>query len=281
MRFNVIILFAMTMGLIQSTQLIGQNSREYRIYYPVELQGAWSRFMNSNAVWVDNYQNAHEDIEHSLTFSFNASYSGEYVFEYAADNHGSLIIDGIRMTSFSSFNASEKSMISLKKGQHKGKLLFSNAIQGGKGWWNNPAGVAMVISDKFGNVMFTTRDQSVIGLRMKEHDTVTLQIVEYSCGDCCYFTFKEVNTGESFDMYNFDKKNKDDALFDDISNLYYNNDEDSDLQKYNMYYTAYIQYRRPEYHPVSKYDEYSCSPEPLSKRDKTKYWMINKLVRKR
>jgi hypothetical protein len=280
MRFNVIILFAMTMGLIQSTQLIGQNSREYRIYYPVELQGAWSRFMNSNAVWVDNYQNAHEDVEHSLTFSFNASYAGDYVFEYAADNHGSLIIDGIRMASFSSFNASEKSIISLKKGQHKGKLLFSNAIQGGKGWWNNPAGVAMVISDKFGNVMFTTRDQSVIGLRMKKFDTVTLQITEYSCGDCCYLTFKDVVSGDEYYKDHFDTKSKYYDELSKIADVYYRNVEDEDLQKRNMFYTAYIEYRRPEYKDRRSFDEWGCFPEPLSKKDKTKSWMINNLVRK-
>ena len=277
-------LIVITMVLNQRVQLIGQNSREYKMYYPVELQGAWSTFMNSNAVWVDNYENAYENIEQTLSFTFTASYSGEYIFEYSADDQGSLILDDnsvASFTSFGSFRTSEKTILNLNKGKHKGKLLFLNSLGGRKKWRDNPAGIALKISDKSGKVLFSTRDQSVIGMRMKEYDTVTLQVIEYSCGDCCYITFKDVNSGEHYHKDHFDKITIDNNIIDEIATIHYDNSEDSELDKFNMFYTAYIQYRRPQYHPVSKHDEWGCSPAPLSKRDKTKYWMINRIVRKR
>ena len=269
---------------IQTISLFAQNSREYRLYHPVELNGAWSSFMNTHAVWVDNAQLAKEGIGYHLTFSFHVSTSGIYIFECAADNSGTLIVDGETISDFSSFHSSEKYSIYLKKGKHSGRVNFSNALQGSHEWQHNPAGVALTITDKTGKTIFSTRDQSVIGYKFKDKDTITLKLLGYECGDCCMSTFVNIESEEYYELDdNFDRKTKRHDIFDRIQELYYDNNEDPDFSKYNMYYTAIIEYRRPDYALVLfdiNCPECTCKV-PLSKKDKTKLWMINSIYRKR
>jgi len=272
----------MILLFIQTISLFAQNSREYRLYHPVELNGAWSSFMNTHAVWVDNAQLAKEGIGYHLTFSFHASTSGIYIFECAADNSGILIVDGEEISNFSSFHSSEKYSIYLKKGKHSGRVNFSNALQGSHEWQHNPAGVALTITDNTGKKIFSTRDKSIIGFKFKDKDTILLQLISFEFGDCSHPIFKEVNGTSEFNEDNFDKKSQNRDIFFEITDIYYNMNQDTDFIHKNMFYIAYIEYRRPDYNRVYYLDCEGCTcQEPLPKNDKRRLWMINSIYRKR
>jgi hypothetical protein len=273
---------SMVLLFIQSISLSAQNSREYRLYHPVELNGAWSNFMNTYAVWIDDAQLAKEGIGYHFTFSFNASNSGIYTFECAADNSGTLIVDGETISDFSSFHSSEKYSIYLKKGKHSGRVNFSNALQGSHEWQYNPAGVALKITDYTGKTIFSTRDQSVIGYKFKDKDTILLQLISFEFGDCSHPIFKEVNGTSEFSEKNFDKKSQNRDIFFEITDLYYNMNQDTDFIHKNMFYIGYIEYRRPDYNRVYYWDCEGCTcQEPLPKNDKRRLWMINSIYRRR
>lgn len=117
--------------------------------FPVTLNYAWNSFMNTYAVWVSDSYAPYGSIE---TFSRNwvAPYTGSYTLEISADNYGELYVDGSFIGSTSSFTSTATFSFSATSGS---KILKINTRNDG-----GPAGVAAVIKNQSGTVIWTTRD---------------------------------------------------------------------------------------------------------------------------
>jgi hypothetical protein len=114
----------------------------------------WGSFMNTYGVYPSN-TDVLAGITHSATYNVEVPYTGNYVFEYAADNVGTFSLDGTQIATSTTFNSSSTYTINnLSSGPHTiGVTIVNNASDGvGVPWDNNPAGIGWKLSAPSGNV---------------------------------------------------------------------------------------------------------------------------------
>ncbi|MBM3455918.1 MAG: energy transducer TonB [Bacteroidetes bacterium] len=129
-------------------------------YYSVS-HHSWGKFMNNNAVWINNKENSNQGKNTELSFTFNLSEDNIYDIEIAGDDTASLIIDGQKLSILSNFNDSDKFKLYLNKGEHICSVQLLNLPSSSSKWQDNPVGFGMVISAK-GKVIVTTRDKEYL-----------------------------------------------------------------------------------------------------------------------
>lgn len=56
--------------------------------------------------------------------------------------------------------------------------------------------------------------------KLGDTKTITLELLDYSCGDNCYIDFKDVSTGEVYNYDNIDEKTDDAGILSEISGEY-------------------------------------------------------------
>jgi hypothetical protein len=106
--------------------------------YPVSLSYAWSGFMNTHAVWVspDEVNPVGQWVTITRRVYFPSSQT--YYFEFQADNHLQLFIDGGELGQSDSFQGSTYASYQVSAGYH---TLTFNALNDG-----GPAGFSVAIS---------------------------------------------------------------------------------------------------------------------------------------
>jgi hypothetical protein len=130
--------------------------------FPVELNYAWSRFMNTYAVWTTNFGAAPGDLQ-TVDRVFFASYSGTYYIQAQADNSLELRINGITRYTTNDFSSATPPTISvtLSAGRNIITCLAQN-FGGTSNWYSNPAGWAVTIRDTSGNLVWDTRTYRLV-----------------------------------------------------------------------------------------------------------------------
>ena len=77
--------------------------------------------------------------------------------------------------------------------------------------------------------------------------TVTLELLDYSCGDNCYIDFKDVSTGEFYNYDNIDEKTDDAGIISEVSSEYdelISENGTGQLKSIGKLYTAELVYRK-------------------------------------
>jgi len=125
--------------------------------FPVSLNYAWSRFMNTYAVWITNFGAAPGDIQ-TVDRVFVAPYSGTYFIQAQADNFLDLRINGNTVYTTSDFQSQTPPTISvnLPAGRHIITARCQN-FGGTSNWFSNPAGWAITVRDTSGSLVWDTR----------------------------------------------------------------------------------------------------------------------------
>ena len=111
-------------------------------YYPVYLSYAWSGFMNAYAVWANAGDNF------TSTRTFVAPVTGDYTFEYQADNYLEIYLDGALIDTHAGYTYSNFHTVSLSPGVKNLRFVAVN--------WGGPAGFAVTIKDPSGNLIWWT-----------------------------------------------------------------------------------------------------------------------------
>jgi hypothetical protein len=106
--------------------------------------------MNTYAVWPNSDGVSPVNIPTQFTRPWLAPYSGEYTLLLSADNYAGVSVDGTPIGSYSDYATTGTFTFSAYQGT---RLLGISATNGG-----GPAGVAAVIKDSNGNIIWTTRD---------------------------------------------------------------------------------------------------------------------------
>ena len=121
----------------------------YTKVFPVTLSYAWNAFMNNYAVWVSTDGVNPVGTQVYINRLWVAPYSGSYTLQLSADNSGTFEIDGTVIGTTSSFTSTDSFSFTAYQGNRAIKIKAVN--DGG------PAGIAAVILDSNGNVVWTTR----------------------------------------------------------------------------------------------------------------------------
>lgn len=77
--------------------------------------------------------------------------------------------------------------------------------------------------------------------------TVTLELLDYSCGDNCYIDFKDVSTGEVYNYDNIDEKTDDAGILSEISGEYddlMSENSSGKMRSVGKLYTAELVYKK-------------------------------------
>ena len=101
---------------------------------------AWNDLMNNYAVYPSSDQVLTGTV-HSTSWNINVPFTGDYRLDYAVDNTGSLSLNGSSIASFSGFASTQSQTITLAEGSHVLGGTCEN-IDNGRGWENNPGGLA-------------------------------------------------------------------------------------------------------------------------------------------
>ena len=125
--------------------------------FPVSLNYAWSRFMNTYAVWITNFGSAPGEIQ-TVDRIFVAGYTGTYYIQAQADNFLDLRINGITRYTTSDFQSATPPTIAVTLTAGRNVITCRAQNFGGtSNWYSNPAGWAVTIRDTSGNLVWDTR----------------------------------------------------------------------------------------------------------------------------
>jgi hypothetical protein len=118
-------------------------------FFPVSLSYSWGSFMNTYAVWTN--ADGYSPINTTVTSRrlFTAPYTGNYTFEYAADDTVTIQVDGSQVVSYSGFASSATTVVAMSQGNRT--LTFLSLNTGG------PGGFALTIRDTSNTIIWTTR----------------------------------------------------------------------------------------------------------------------------
>jgi hypothetical protein len=137
---------------------IGYGMPMYRISYSTQ---NWSGFMNTYAVWPRNppfVGSGYSDpvgVGINNNYKFTAASTGEYTVELAADNYGTVTIDGQRIIEGENFGSSISTTFNITSiGEHTVTLGVINYV----GYRGNPGGIAVTIRNPAGNIVWSTLD---------------------------------------------------------------------------------------------------------------------------
>ena len=100
--------------------------------------------------------------------------------------------------------------------------------------------------------------------------TVTVELMNYECGDFCYLEWKDMSTGDTYGLEQVDEKTKGQKYLEDIQKTYYDNGENI-ASMIGARYQLMLEFR------VSAVYEYVSPDEPPVKTGKKKQWMINQI----
>jgi hypothetical protein len=123
--------------------------------WPVDLWYAWGNFINTYGVWTSN-RGADDGQPHTIDRVFYAPYAGTYTIEYAADNQLNFFIDGTQVAVTSYFGGSSTVSYALASGSHVLRFVVQN-YGAMANWYNNPAGFALTIRSRTGELVWDTR----------------------------------------------------------------------------------------------------------------------------
>lgn len=105
--------------------------------------------------------------------------------------------------------------------------------------------------------------------------TVTLELLDYSCGDNCYIDFKDVSTGEFYNYDNIDEKTDDAGILSEISGEYddlMSENSSGKMRSVGKLYTAELVYKKVRVWVATQYGRKET-------KKWTKSWII-KSIRK-
>jgi hypothetical protein len=100
--------------------------------------------------------------------------------------------------------------------------------------------------------------------------TITVELMNYECGDFCYLEWKDMSTGDSYGLEQVDEKTKGQKYMEDIQKTYYDNGENIASMIGNRYMLM-LEYRMYDVY------EYFSTDEPPVKTGRKKQWMINQI----
>ena len=124
---------------------VNQNAQ----YFPVSLSYSWGTFMNTYAVWTN--ADGITPISRPVTSNrlFNAPYSGNYTFSYAADNTLAILVDGTQVATTSDFTSSSSTVVYMAQGNRRLSFVAENI--------GGPAGFAVTIVNTNNTLLWSTR----------------------------------------------------------------------------------------------------------------------------
>lgn len=126
-------------------------------YYPVS-HPVWNDLLKNHAVWINNKEKIHEGEYKDLTFEITIPKSGFYNFEISADDTAEFLLDGNKIMDISYQKGIHNFKIKLEEGAHQLQMKVMNFTLYKSNWEENAVGVAILIKDNLGNVVFSTRD---------------------------------------------------------------------------------------------------------------------------
>jgi hypothetical protein len=103
--------------------------------------------------------------------------------------------------------------------------------------------------------------------------TVTVELMNYECGDFCYLEWKDMSTGDTYGLEQVDEKTKGKKYLEDIQKTYYDNGENI-TSMIGARYLLMLEYRMYDVY------EYFSTDEPPVKTGRKKKWMINNIQKK-
>ena len=112
----------------------------------------WTPFLQNNGVWVTPYGASSGDtVPHTFVRQFTAAQDGNYRFEFAVDNEGSVLVDGVAISGLynNDWSHSTVQTVALTAGIH---TVTMNALN-----WGGPAAFAMNITDPNNIEIWNTR----------------------------------------------------------------------------------------------------------------------------
>jgi hypothetical protein len=115
-------------------------------YEPVFLSWAWSSFMNSFAVW-----GVGQGDSFTSTRMFSAPSTGNYTFEYQADNYLAIYVDGSLAGTTQNFQSSTYTSVALTQGTRALTFIAQN--------YGGPRGFAVTIKNSGGTLLWATNTQ--------------------------------------------------------------------------------------------------------------------------
>ncbi len=119
--------------------------------YTSSLSG-WTPFLVNNGVWVTpNGASSGDTAPHTFVRQFTAAQDGNYVFQFAVDNEGSVLVDGVAIPGLynNDWSHSTVQTVALTAGIHTVTMHALN--------WGGPAAFAMNITDPNHQEIWNTR----------------------------------------------------------------------------------------------------------------------------
>ena len=112
----------------------------------------WTPFLVNNGVWVTpNGASSGDMVQHTFVRQFAAAQDGNYVFQFAVDNEGSVLVDGVAIPGLYNRDWAHSTVqtVALTAGIH---TVTMNALN-----WGGPAAFAMNITDPNNHEIWNTR----------------------------------------------------------------------------------------------------------------------------
>jgi len=112
----------------------------------------WTPFLVNNGVWVTpTGASSGDSVPHTFVRQFTAAQDGNYVFQFAVDNEGSVMVDGVAIAGLynNDWSHSTVQTVALTAGIH---TVTMNALN-----WGGPAAFAMNITDPNNHEIWNTR----------------------------------------------------------------------------------------------------------------------------
>jgi hypothetical protein len=129
--------------------------------YKVQNPNTWGSFMNQYGVWGD----MNESTSYNASFSITFPTTQTYYFIYAADDTAQFTLDGSTIITMPYYSASSWSY-SQNRGNYQSTTTYSQSVTAGthtiawsaKNASGTPGGVALVIQDASGNIVFASNN---------------------------------------------------------------------------------------------------------------------------
>lgn len=126
--------------------------------YPMNIG---TSLIQDHGVWVNNYGSLHIDEPIEIEWDIAIPDSGEFQVNTSVDDEAELFINNQHIKKLDFSESTKSFSLNLEKGFHTLKSVVKNRSWGGNTWQDNPGGIAILINDKKGNTIFSTREYSV------------------------------------------------------------------------------------------------------------------------
>jgi len=102
---------------------------------------------------------------------------------------------------------------------------------------------------------------------------LTLKMTKVECEDFCYFTLKDVKSGQTYIIYEsdmIDEKTEDNGIFAELNEQFWENSNDTKLK--GKVYQVVLEYRKTD-----EYVNVSSDEPPKKTGKKLTKWMLNSI----